>query len=199
MCTYYDAPESLAPFSDAVKIAFIADLVRFDDTAPMYWTRFLVLRRGPGLPPLGSSLIFNYPTIQFGRNPELFIRLCISHLGWSPEEAARASERWGILEPAFPDGIEWDGRWVVEGVYIAAEARGRGLVGRLLAAVLARARAADAGVGQAIVTCSVGNAPARAAYLRAGFASIGMPSGDARVKSALRIDGYEVLARPLPD
>ena len=159
----------------------------------MHWTQFFVLRSPTAV--VGSITAYRYPQVQFGRNPEVFSRVCGAHLNWSPDEAQRANARFSILGPAFTADIEWDGRFVIEGVYVAKAHRGRGAVGRLLDLVLQRARAA--GGQQALVTCSVGNTPARSAYVRAGFVSLGLPAGDARVRTALCIDGYEVLAKNL--
>jgi GNAT superfamily N-acetyltransferase len=186
--------DTAAPYPDSAKIAVLADLVRHDDTSPMHWTQFLVLRTSTAAA-VGSITSYHYPHVQFGRNPALFARVCATHLQWTADEAQRANDRFGILGPAFSANVDWDDRFVIEGVYVAPAQRGRGAVGRLLDRVLNRACAA--GCHQSLVTCSVGNAPARSAYMRAGFVSLGLPAGDARVRAALRIDGYEVLAKTL--
>lgn len=61
-----------------------------------------------------------------------------------------------------------DDRWIVEWVALRPEARGKGVAAELLAAILARGRAA--GFGKAQITYLFGNTPAERAYERAGFA-----------------------------
>lgn len=94
---------------------------------------------------------------------------------------------WGWIDPSKPDTAHVFQMWV------APEARGKGLGALLLDSVVSWARDARVTSVQLRVTC--GNVPAERLYVRAGFSSVGAPE-------PLR-PGSQVLAQhmalPLPD
>ena len=74
---------------------------------------------------------------------------------------------WGWIDPSKPDTAHVFQMWV------APEARGKGLGARLLDSVVAWAREARVKSVMLRVTC--GDSPARKLYVRAGFAPVGDP------------------------
>ena len=84
--------------------------------------------------------------------------------------------------------------WVVEAVATAPAFRRRGLVDRLLEAVLDRGR--QAGFARAGIGILIGNEPARCAYVKHGFESLGEYRSE-EFERALVSPGFEFFRRPL--
>lgn len=98
---------------------------------------------------------------------------------------------------AIMDGIDApapEPRWIVENVATLPTFRRRGLVDALLTAVLQRGR--DRGFRRAQIGVYLGNDPARAAYLKAGFAVESEKRG-ALWEAAMGSPGTERLVRDL--
>ncbi|MGF1551035.1 MAG: GNAT family N-acetyltransferase [Paracoccaceae bacterium] len=77
------------------------------------------------------------------------------------------------------------------GLYVAPEARGHGIGGRLVAALVEAGRAMP-GVETLVLTVTAGNAAALALYRAAGFEAVGVDRGALRVGG---VDHDEVLMR----
>jgi RimJ/RimL family protein N-acetyltransferase len=103
-------------------------------------------------------------------------------------------ERAGDIEAGFP---AWplDRPWVIENVATVPWHRGRGAIQRVLDDLIERGRDR---FEIAQIGCFLGNAPARAAYLRAGFEPI-IEHRDARWEAAMGCPGTELLHRPYGD
>ena len=86
------------------------------------------------------------------------------------------------------------GAWVIENVATVPAFRRRGVMDGLLRAVLDRGR--DKGFGLAQITVFIGNEPARAAYVKAGFDKVA-EKRDAEFEAAMGFPGFERLLRPL--
>lgn len=99
----------------------------------------------------------------------------------SESDGAGSSTLVGVVTLIRQDGAKFRHKTEMVGMYVASEARGRG-VGRLLVqAVIARARA-TAGVEQIHCTAVTANAPALSLYRALGFASYGIE------RQALKVD-----------
>ena len=105
------------------------------------------------------------------------------------EEYMRRASVIGVITPDYADGA-----WVVENVATAPDFRRRGLTNALLEATLDTGRAKDHTLGQ--IAVFIGNDPARAAYIKAGFEPKDEkrdPTFEAELGSA----GTERLLQPL--
>jgi ribosomal protein S18 acetylase RimI-like enzyme len=107
---------------------------------------------------------------------------------WPWFVAWRAGEPAGLgatgPAPARPGQAGSEGEWRLTSMWVTPGARGAGLADRLISAVLAHARAA--GAARVTLWVALGNARARAVYLRMGFA----PTGRREVYR--RVDGAEL-------
>jgi translation initiation factor 4G len=118
--------------------------------------------------------------------PELGIHLD------DPEYARRGGVMMSgfVLDHLGPEGP----RYVIENVATVPKFRRRGLVDRLIRELLDRARQRDYAAAQ--IGVFIGNEPARAAYLKAGFDSVAeqrSPGWDAEIGCP----GTELLIQPL--
>ena len=118
--------------------------------------------------------------------PDLGIRLD------DPEYARRGGIMMSglVLEPVGPSGP----RWVIENVATAPQFRRRGLVDRLLREFVDRGRKREYTAAQ--IGVFIGNEPARAAYIKAGFDVVAeqrSPGWDAEIGCP----GTELLVKPL--
>lgn len=86
------------------------------------------------------------------------------------------------------------GAWVIENVATRPDFRRRGIMDQLLKSMFDRGRAKGFGLGQ--ITVFIGNDPARAAYIKAGFEHAD-EKRDAEFEAALGYPGFERLLRPL--
>jgi ribosomal protein S18 acetylase RimI-like enzyme len=86
------------------------------------------------------------------------------------------------------------GAWVIENVATRPEFRRRGIMDGLLQAVLDRGR--EKGFSKAQISVFIGNAPARAAYIKAGFEKVD-EKRDAEFEAAMGFAGFERLLRSL--
>lgn len=89
----------------------------------------------------------------------------LSERGWSDEHQGLLLERIGPTISCNPETPE--GHWVIEWVAVKPQARGTGVIDRLLQAVLGRGR--ERGFERAQLGVLLGNTPALRAYGRAGF------------------------------
>ena len=64
-----------------------------------------------------------------------------------------------FLEEAFPENVEYNGRWMIEGVYTHPNHRGKGLAAKVVSAVVEEGR--RLGFRECLVSCAVGNHAAR--------------------------------------
>lgn len=77
------------------------------------------------------------------------------------------------------DGAKLRHKALLWGMYVHERARGRGLAGELVEALLAEAR--REGVAHVLLTVAADNAPARRLYERSGFRTYGVEPGSVRV------------------
>ena len=86
-------------------------------------------------------------------------------LGWPAPELEEVQARLHSILGALPDSP--DDRWIVEFVATLPEFRGRGVVSRLIEAVLDKGR--KQGFRKTQISCFMGNVTAQRVYERAGF------------------------------
>jgi ribosomal protein S18 acetylase RimI-like enzyme len=89
-------------------------------------------------------------------------------LGWSDQELQDMKSRFAIAASIFPETPE--DRWIVEWVATVPEFRGRGIVNKLLLAVLEKGR--ERGYEKAQIGYLLGNDNARRSYERVGFKTV---------------------------
>ena len=125
---------------------------------------------------------------QYGAALGAVIAECPQHL--DPEEMGR---RGGVLLSGFPPPPPGR-RFVVENVATRADFRRRGLVSLLLNYLFDRGR--DRGFTDSQISVFIGNDPARAAYLKAGFDVAAEARSDGWAEE-IGCPGTELMLRPL--
>jgi GNAT superfamily N-acetyltransferase len=153
------------PGPERPRVEVISDLARSAAATFVRFDGFLVAEHD-GRPVAGLSA---YDSAQ--KNLDQFIKAAQQVLAardWSPEHFGLLLQRMAPATSCMPDSPP--GTWIVEWVAAKPEARGKGIAGQLLSAILERGR--KSGYRDAQIAYLIGNDPARVAYERVGFATV---------------------------
>lgn len=146
--------------SEADTLAFLERMVVQEPETFCHHSRFLIAevdgRRAAGLS--------GYDPAQVADVEHAMARI-LTELGWTREDMEASNRRFAPFLTCVPE--QAPGTWIVEWVATRPEFRRRGLVDTLLVEVLADGR--RRGYERAQIGVLVGNTPAEAAYLKAGF------------------------------
>jgi ribosomal protein S18 acetylase RimI-like enzyme len=183
--------------SDEVS-AYIKHCVLNDPASHAYYENFLVVvEEGTGQL-AASACIYPYPEFGLSKSiPGLKIALK-EVLGYTAEQIDEALDRWSFLDSSFPD-VEFNNTWMVEAVYVDPNYRKHGLGERLLRACMEGIAKKYEGVESRryLITCAVGNEPARRLYERLGFTLAGQGESEECMK-AINCSGFYVLTKEAP-
>ena len=145
--------------------------------------------------PVACASGFLYPEVSMGK---VLRGLRVANeevMQWTSEESDAAEDRLGFLSQTFPEGVDFTGRWMIEGVYTRTSCRGRGLASRVIKSVLEQGRVREC--KEALITCAVGNTPAYQLYTKLGFTSLGCGDSEECMKK-LGTRGFHVLRYVYP-
>jgi len=153
------------PGPDPQRLDYIAALAVAEPPSFMHYGGFLVAEHA-GKPVAALS---GYDSATKGMDTFLTnLMETVRARDWSPEHQSLLGTRMLPVTTCTPDSPP--GVWIVEWVAALPEARGKGVAGRLLRAILERGRAA--GYTRSQIAYLIGNAPARQAYERVGFEKV---------------------------
>jgi translation initiation factor 4G len=130
----------------------------------VHWTRFDVADVD-GQP---AAALCSYDPTTHGFEPYMGVATALAAELMTPAEMEAAMTRGELIASCMSD--EPANAWVIENVATRPEFRRRGLVDRLLTRALDRGR--DLGFEIAQISVFLGNEPARACYIKHGFAHV---------------------------
>lgn len=139
-----------------------------------YHKRFLIIRDTSipeGAKPVATACAYKYPDVSILTTLKCLEDGCRETLGWTDSTLQNAESRLSFLSECFPDNVEFDGRWLIEGVYADPSYRGKGLATRIMKQLLQKGQ--EEGCKEALITCAVGNTPAFSLYTKLGFEPLG--------------------------
>jgi ribosomal protein S18 acetylase RimI-like enzyme len=170
-------------------VAFLADLARTDAVHWCHYSLFQVAEVG-GVPVAGLCG-FDHTTQGMDAMNEVVPGVAMA-AGMTMDDFPGVMERGGIVQRVVSDYEP--GAWVIENVATRPEFRRRGIIDGLLRSILDRGR--EKGFELAQISVFIGNEPARAAYIKAGFEKVD-EKRDAEFEVAMGFPGFERLLRKL--
>ena len=111
--------------------------------------------------------------------------------GWTPLQVADAASRLSFVEKSYASDVDFDGRFMIEGVYTHPEHRRRGLARIVVQRLIDRGR--ELGCGECLISCSVGNVPAKSLYESMGFKQVGSLVHNEECMAKLHCAGFFYL------
>ena len=193
---YLSLPSS--PDRDSLLRSVLSDVALTSPESCAYnFRRFAIAATSPTAPGVSSvpgscGCGFVYPSSSLlGTMPLLGAAMSRSH-GWSPEDVAAAAGRLAFVAGAFAADVDFEGRWMIEGVYTAPEHRRRGLARLVVQRLIDRGR--EMGCKECLISCSVGNVPARTLYEGMGFKQVGATPGSEECMAKLHCAGFFMLS-----
>jgi len=177
------------PGPDGPRLEYLAALTVAEPVSFTHYDGFLVAEQD-GQPVAGLSAYD--PATKTTDAFMMAINNALEASGWSRVHRALAIARMAPMGTCVPESLP--GTWIIEWVAALPAARGRGIAGALLQAILDRGR--RAGYTKAQISFLIGNDPAQAAYERAGFATID-EKRDADFEAAFRSAGIARMQREL--
>ena len=172
---------------DAFCFEFAKHLCAAKAVSWWHWSLFLVAE----VDGVAAAALCGFGDENVYRNSGAAMAEAADKMGIAKSEQAQFWPRGAfIISPATGE----DGAWTIENVATKPEFRGRGLVPRLMAVELDRARAA--GFKRAQISIFIGNTPAERAYLKSGFVFAEEKTAP-DFEAALGIPGIRRLARDL--
>lgn len=151
------------PGDEAERLRMIERIACAEARSFCHWSGFLVAE----VDGTAAAALCGYerPSEATGRLLSGAMLEAFDGAGWSVEQRQAMGERVAPFMTCIPETAE--DAWVVEWVATRPEHRGRGLVRRLLEAIVARGHARGLPLSQVCVL--IGNTPAQRAYEGAGF------------------------------
>lgn len=148
---------------DEWRLAMIERIVRAEARSFCHWSKFLVAEVD-GEPAAGLSA-YEKPSVTAGELLFAAMGEAFRAVGWTDLQAGALHERILPFLTCVPEAAEED--WVVEWVATKPAHRGKGIMKKLLQAILARG--AERGHGQSQIAVLIGNTAAQRAYEGVGF------------------------------
>jgi ribosomal protein S18 acetylase RimI-like enzyme len=173
--------------SDDVRLAVLERMARHEPPTFCHHVRFLVAEQD-GVPAAALSGYDPAAVTDAGVAVDEAMRA----LGFDDAAIAAGNGRFAPFLTCVPE--QRPGTWIVEWVATRPEFRRRGLVDTLLEAILAAGRAEGHRTAQ--VSVLIGNAPAEAAYRKAGF-TLERERRHPAFEAAMGCPGIAQLRRPL--
>ena len=155
--------------------------------------------------PVACSTGFLYPKSQI---TDTFIALSKAMkdlYNWSDTDCEIASKKLDFIDDSYPKDIDYDGKWMIEGVYTSPEHRRKGLASIVVQAAILKGR--DVTVSElgedfskpefVLISCSVGNEGALKCYEKMGFKVVGSQPFCQECMDLLGTEGFFYLEMSL--
>lgn len=185
-------PEDRAGEDDVSR--YLKHSVLNDPAAHIYYGRFLVAVDSESGKLAGCTCSFPYPECGLSKSIPGFTKGIVSSLNYTTEETEKFFDRWNFLDSAFPD-VEYNNTWMLESVFVDPAFRKLGLGELLLTSVMENMRKQHTETEQRrfLITCAVGNEPAKRLYERVGFHVVGNGDSEACMQT-INCRGFYVLS-----
>ena len=157
-----------------------------------HYTHFIVVEHIPSKQPVACAAFFLYPdsdildTLNF-----ISVHMQQTH-GWSKQQTDAAAARLDFLSSSYPSDVDFDGRWMIEGVYVHPDHRRLGLASKVTAAAVSVGRGAAT---ECLISCAVKNVTARTCYEKLGFVQKGEEPHSDECFLAIGCTGFIYLSK----
>ena len=133
--------------------------------------------------PVACATGFLYPKSQITDTFTALSKAMKELYEWNENDCEIACKKLDFIDDSYPKDIEYDGKWMIEGVYTCPEHRRKGLAGIVVKAAIENGREIkDSELGGeggytkpvfVLISCSVGNDGALKCYEKLGFKMVG--------------------------
>jgi len=130
--------------------------------------------------PVACATGFLYPRSTLVNTINALKNAMMEMYNWTEEDCEAAARRLDFIDQSYPNDVEFDQKWMVEGVFTSENHRRKGLARMVVEGSINRARtitneelAPFVKPSRCLISCSVGNSFALTLYEKIGFARIG--------------------------
>jgi ribosomal protein S18 acetylase RimI-like enzyme len=168
--------------TDLVGEALSYVVLNSDTTCLYHYTNFVVIATDATNEPVACACYFKYPTSSILDTVSYIANHMKTVHGWTQIQVDEGMSRLDFLDKSYPGDIDYEGKWMIEGVYVAPFHRRKGL------ATIVTQAAYEKGRGESkscLISVSIGNTSALSCYTeKLGFVKTGeTPKNDDCYKS----------------